>query len=76
MGVLHGQDGEDNSIRQLEHCIGHGSCSPITKTIRQLADGAGLVCSGDTESTDLLTPELNVLLGELGRVERLQVLDR
>lgn len=32
--------------------------------------------SGNTESTNLLSPELNILLGELLSVERLQVLDR
>lgn len=34
------------------------------------------MASRDTESTDLLTPELNVLLGELVAVGGLQVLDR
>jgi hypothetical protein len=32
--------------------------------------------TSDTESTDLLSPELDVLLGELGSVLDLQMLDR
>jgi hypothetical protein len=34
------------------------------------------VSTSDTESTDLLSPELDVLLGELGSVLDLQMLDR
>jgi hypothetical protein len=34
------------------------------------------VSTSDTESTDLLSPELDVLLGELGSVLDLEMLDR
>lgn len=58
--VLHRQQGEHNSVPQ---------------TIRQLVDRVRLVTSGDTETTNLLTPELNVLLGELIVIERGNVVD-
>lgn len=48
---------------------------PVPETVRQLADGVGLVTSGNTESSDLLSPELNILLWELVTVGDLQVLD-
>lgn len=60
VGVLHGKDSKHYSVPQ---------------TIRQLVDGAGLVSTSDTESTNLLPPELNVLVGELFAVERSNVLD-
>lgn len=60
VGVLHSKDSKHYSVPQ---------------TIRQLVDGAGLVSTSDTESTNLLPPELNVLVRELFTIERSNVLD-
>jgi hypothetical protein len=49
---------------------------PVSETVGQLVDGAGLVGASDTESANLLPPELHVLLRELLRVQALEVLDR
>jgi hypothetical protein len=47
----------------------------VSQTIGELRDRVGLMGTSDTESTDLLSPVLNVLLGVLGLVGRLEVLD-
>lgn len=60
-GVLHRELGEDDSI---------------TKTVRELRDGRGLVRSRETESTELRSPELDVLVGELLVEDALEVLER
>jgi hypothetical protein len=49
---------------------------PVTQTVGELADRVRLVSTGDTESADLLSPVLDVLLRELALVQRLQVVDR
>ena len=71
--VLHGKNGEHNSVYQLSVHKANGCDSPVTQTIGQLADRVGLVGTSDTESADLLSPVLDVLLRELVMVERLQV---
>ena len=57
--VLHGENGKDDSV---------------SETVGQLADRVGLVGTGDTETTNLLSPILNVLLWKFGLVKLLQVL--
>jgi len=48
----------------------------VSKTVRELSNGVGLVSACHTESTDLLPPVLNVFLGVFGLVGRFKMLDR
>lgn len=79
---LKGQHREDDSLpikrrsvsfRDLRH--NSNGRTYVSQTIRKLGDRVGLVGTGDTKSTDLLSPVLNVLLGVLGPVGGLEVLD-
>ncbi len=49
--------------------------SPVPETVGKLTDRTSLMCASNTESTNLLTPELDVLLREFALERRLEVLN-
>ena len=53
-----------------------GPIAYVSKTVRELSNGVGLMSACYTESTDLLPPVLDILLGVFSLVSRFKMFDR